>query len=84
MIAVLMASVKRGKSSWAAVRGRKTIHVTGMTAGDVIHISGLNADGTKCAIGVDADVLVEVPECCLKIMVEHIETSGNPIFVDLR
>ena len=84
MIAVLIASCKPGRSSWSAVRGRKTVRVRGMTDGDSITISGRGKLIAEFSITVTEDADIQVPDSCDQVAVEHIETSGSLVYVDLK
>lgn len=84
MIAVLMSSRRQGSSSWSAVRGRKKVSISGLSEGDLLRI--VLSDGVDHHLnhGVQEDTVIEIPDWCVRVMAEHIEISGSPVYVDLR
>lgn len=85
MIAVLIGSRTVGSSSWAAVRNRKTIVVEGMGDADLIRVFFRYKESNEVT---HQDIWnngeFSLPEGCDRVRVDHIETSGSYVFVDLK
>lgn len=82
MVAVLMGSCKVGRTSWAAVRGRKKIRVQGVCEGDSLRIVMRGERGDHSLDMIECCVL-DIPEGIQSIRAEHIKISGSPVFIDL-
>lgn len=83
MIAVLFASSHRGRSAWVNVRGRERICLEGLGDGDVVKLRFRKGDHEDETFSI-SDGSVGIPKWCEEVCAEHIETSGEKIYIDLR
>lgn len=80
---VLLGSRKPGYTSWAITRLSKKARISGMMEGDIVAISFRLSDGERIVQQYTADGIISIPPNCDAIRVEHTETSGNRVSVDL-
>lgn len=83
MIAVLLGSRVKGKTSWVTVRGRKRLHARGLREGDLVTITLSRNRFENESKTICEDCILDI-EGSVMICAEHVEASGSSVFIDLR